>query len=166
MDDALFWGLALLALAIVLLFIEVFVPSAGAIGFIAIAAAAAGVVVLWRYDPAWGITSLLGVAILGPILVLFALRIYPSTPIGRRMIGIPTEEEANAQALAQAQEQQQRAALIGREGVVRTDCRPVGVVEVDGTRYDALSETTLLPAGTRIKITSVEGAQIKVRPLA
>jgi len=166
MDDALFWGLALLALAIVLLFIEVFVPSAEAIGFIAIAAAAAGVVVLWRYDQAWGITSLLGVAILGPILVLFALRIYPSTPIGRRMIGIPTEEEANAQALAQAQEQQQRTALIGREGVVRTDCRPVGVVEVDGTRYDALSETTLLPAGTRIKITSVEGAQIKVRPLA
>jgi len=166
MDDALLWGLALLALAIVLLFVEVFVPSGGAIGFIAVASAAAGVVILWRFDQAWGITSLLGVAIIGPILVLFALRIYPSTPVGRRMIGIPSEEEANVRAQAQAREQQERAALIGREGVVRTDCRPVGVVEIDGKRYDALSETTLLPAGTRIKITCIEGAQIKVRPVA
>lgn len=166
MDDALFWGLALLGLSVALLVIELFVPSGGALGFLSLGSAVAGVVVLWRYDQAWGVTSLLGVVIVGPILGYFLLRMYPHTPIGRKMIGIPSEEETQALMEAQAQERRERDALVGREGVVRTECRPIGVVEIEGTRYDVLSETTLIPTGTRVRVTTVEGPQIKVRPVA
>jgi membrane-bound serine protease (ClpP class) len=54
-------------------------------------------------------------------------------------------------------------ALIGAEGVVLTDLRPVGVIQVDGQRFDALSETGLIRAGSRVKVTKIDSNQVKVR---
>ncbi len=64
-DALLIWGLALLGISVVMLLVEVFVPSGGIIALIAAICAISGVGMLWRYDTVWGVTGLLSVLVLG-----------------------------------------------------------------------------------------------------
>lgn len=165
MDEAmLFWGLGLLAASLLLIIVELFVPSGGLIAITAGVVAISGVVCLFRVSPTWGIIGIFAILLGGPSAFAFGLKIWPHTAIGRRMLGARSPEEEEAERLAEIRERERMAALVGRVGVVLSDLRPVGVVEVDGQRYDALSETSLIRAGTRIRVSIVEPTQVRVRP--
>lgn len=157
-------GLGLIGAALVLVAIEVFIPSAGLIGFIAGIAAVAGVICLWRVSETWGLAGTLTVIVLGPALFFFLLNVLPSTPAGRRLIGAPPEEELAERDLAERQARVARASLVGAVGVALTDLRPIGTVEIDGQRYDALAETAAIDQGTRVRVTAATMLELKVRP--
>jgi membrane-bound ClpP family serine protease len=161
----LFWGLGLLAAALLLVIIEVFVPSGGLIAFVAAGSAIAGVYCLFRVSPMWGVIGILCVLILGPLTFSFALRVWPSTPIGRKMMGEKSPEQLEAERKAETQERERLASLIGAEGVVLTDLRPVGVVQIGSDRFDALAESAFIRAGTRVRVSVVQSNQIKVRAI-
>ena len=163
-DAYLMWGLGLLAASLLLVVIEVFVPSGGLIALISTGCAIAGVVFLFRAGEAWGWSGVGAVVVLGPMTFVFALKIWPSTPIGRRMLGVKTEEELEAERLAALKERERLLSLVGAEGVVLSDLRPVGVAQIGSQRMDVLSETGFVRAGTRIRVTVVESNQVKVRP--
>ena len=162
----LFWGLGLLAAALLLVVIEVFVPSGGLIAFISAGSAIAGVFCLFKVSPTWGLIGILCVVILGPLTFSFALRVWPSTPMGRKMMGEQTPEQIEAARQAELKERERLASLIDAEGVVLTDLRPVGVVQIGGERFDALAESAFIRAGTKVKVTVVASNQIKVRAIA
>jgi membrane-bound ClpP family serine protease len=166
-EAMLFWGLGLLAAALLLVVVEVFVPSGGVIAVVSVGCAAIGIYCLFRADPShvWGFIGIASVVVLGPAVMAFALKVWPSTPIGRRMLGEPPPEQVEAQRLEEQKQRDRMAALVGVEGRVLTDLRPVGMIEVDGQRVEALSQTSFVPAGSRVRITAVEGTQIKVRPI-
>lgn len=157
------WGIALIALMFVLFFVELFLPTSGIVGMVAAVVGIAGLVCLFRYDALWGVSGLLSMIILGPAFAFFAFKIWPSTAMGRRIIGVPTDEELQARRDAEQSEKQRFAALVGKHGVVLTALRPVGVIDIDGTRYDALSETTFVQPGARVRVIAADGSQIKVR---
>lgn len=161
----LFWGLGLLAAALLLVVIEVFVPSGGLIAIISTGCAIAGIYCLFRVSPTWGIIGILCVIFMGPAAFAFALRVWPSTPIGRKMMGTKSAEQVEAEKLAELKERERLAALVGAEGVVLTDLRPVGVVQIGTQRYDALAEASFIRAGTKVRVTVVEPNQIKVRAI-
>jgi membrane-bound ClpP family serine protease len=167
-EAMLFWGLGLLAAAILLVVVEVFVPSGGVIAVVSVGCAAVGIYCLFRADPShvWGFIGIATVLVLGPAVMAFALRVWPSTPIGRRMLGELPPEQVEVQRLEEQRQRDRMAALVGVEGRVLTDLRPVGLIEVDGQRLEALAQSSFIPAGSKVRITAVEGAQIKVRPLA
>src|SRR4051812_36996417 len=127
METLLIWGMCLIGAAVLLVVVELFVPSAGALGVTAITLAIAGIVCMFKADTVWGFSSLLAVLILGPAAIAFGLRIWPSTPMGRKIIGIPSDEEREQQRLAEEDEKKSRQALIGAEGVVLIDLRPIGI---------------------------------------
>lgn len=54
--------------------------------------------------------------------------------------------------------------LLGRSGVAVSFLRPAGVAAFDDRRVDVLSEGEFVPAGTRVRVTRVEGARIFVKP--
>ena len=58
------------------------------------------------------------------------------------------------------------AELVGQEGQVVTDLRPVGVVRINGVKHDAMSQTRLVRAGETVRVVAVDGPTVKVRPLA
>jgi membrane-bound serine protease (ClpP class) len=58
-----------------------------------------------------------------------------------------------------------RRSLIGKEGIARTELRPIGVIDIDGVRHDAVSETTLVQVGGKVRVTAVEPTSVRVRPL-
>lgn len=158
-EPRLWWGVGLFAAALAIAFLELFIPSAGILALLSGALAVAGVVAFWTVSPLWGILSLLALLILVPLLVAFFLRIYPDTPIGRRMILSSDDDAPPEPPSAHAP----AASLVGLTGEAITELRPVGMIRVDGQRLEALSEQGVVETGARVRITAVEGTRIRVR---
>lgn len=160
-EGLLLWGLALLAAALLLIIVEVFVPSGGVISFTAVVVAIAGVVCLFRVHVLWGFSGLLSMMILGPLVGFFALNILPSTPMGRRLIhgdSAPADGED-----AETPVPDPMASLVGMEGTAITDLRLVGTVRVDGKKHPAISELSFIPAGSKVRVVGVDGGELRVR---
>ena len=169
LDDGtiLLLGLGLLAAGLLLVVAELFIPSGGLIAIGAGAAAIAGIVVLFRHsDPWWGFIGI-GLVLVGtPISISLGLKIWPSTPVGRRMLmGEMTEEKIEAKRLAEAEARQRRRALVGAEGEVVSPLRPVGVVRIGDQRHDALAESGIIETGQRVRVVTVTDTQLKVRAI-
>jgi membrane-bound ClpP family serine protease len=167
MESLLVWGVVLIAGGLLLIFAELFLPTGGILGLLAAGCAIAGVVCMFRVSATWGALGALVVAILGPMSVGFAMKIWPSTPMGRRIIGGPSDEVQEQQRIAAEEARRQREAIIGAQGTVVVDLRPMGVIDINGKRYDAISEIAFCQAGSRIKVTGIgSGDELRVRPLA
>ncbi|MFZ8845186.1 NfeD family protein, partial [Thermoflexus sp.] len=54
-------------------------------------------------------------------------------------------------------------ARVGRIGEARTDLNPVGMVHVAGELWTAESEAGMIPAGTPVQVSGVEGLRLRVR---
>ena len=162
METLLIWGLVLLTLAFAVVVIDLFIPTAGILAAVSLVLAIAGVVCLFRYDTTWGIIGSLLVVIGGPSLFVIGFKMMPHTPLGRKLIlGAEDAQDAppppaDATGLSQ---------LIGSEGTVVTDLRPVGSVRIGDRKFEAVSETTLLRAGTAVRVTGRDGMSLRVRPV-
>lgn len=165
-ETFLVWGLGLLGVSTLLLIIELFIPSAGIIGVTAAVVAIAGDVCLFKYSPVWGLIGALAIMVVGPAAIIFWAKVFPSTPMGRRlMLGGDSVEELHKMHEQAQRHKEELLALIGAQGVAITDLRPVGVVRIDGERYDALAERDTIAAGTTVQVTTILDNQIKVRPV-
>lgn len=163
MEMLLFAGIGLLGLSLLLIVIEAFIPSGGIIGVVAALCAAAGVIALWRFSTVWGIAGLLTVSVLGPMCFVWAMRIMPHTAIGRQLLGPDTVEPTQEQLAARQAERDARLALLDQTGTTLTDLRPIGTIEVDGQPHEASAEGGLIDRGQRVRVTGIDGMQIRVR---
>jgi membrane-bound ClpP family serine protease len=161
----LLWGLGLLAASLLILIVELFIPSAGILLATAAVVAVAGVICLWRHDAVWGVTGTALVVVGGPILLLFGLRIMPNTPIGRRLVLGDRQDDDDA-VPPDLRPGGELSRLVGSEGVVLTDLRPIGTIKVEGERHSALSEMGMVRAGSRVRVVGVEGTELRVRSLS
>lgn len=163
-NTLLMWGFGLMGAALGLVVIELFVPSGGIIAVTAFVVAISGIVAFFRYDTMWGVSSLAFTVVMAPVIVHYAFKIMPHTPVGRRLIlGPRDDEEVQRQALAEQQARDEEQALVGLTGVALTDLRPVGVAQIEGNRVEVLAEGGAISAGAPVRVTSVQGNQIKVR---
>ena len=156
--SALLWPLFLLALAAGFVFLELMLPSGGALSFLAAVSAIASVVVAFiNGGPAVG-TAWMGVAcVVLPVVIALAVRWWPHTPFGRELFNIPDE-------LADDQPDVTRDRLLGKHGFATTDMLPAGRVRVAGQTLDAVTEGMPIEQGDAIEVTLVEGNRIVVRP--
>lgn len=163
----LLWGFGLFALAALILVLELFIPSGGLLGALSGVAAIAGVVSFWRHSPGWGLASLGALIILAPVSVSLLLKVWPHTPVGRRMIlgspGTESEEHARHDALERERERLELEALVGKTGEALTDLRPVGEVLIDTGRHEGLAQGPAIERGERVRVVDVEGFTLKVR---
>lgn len=170
-EPLLIWAFGLLGLAAALIVLEMFIPSGGVIGLVAGVATIASLVCFWRVSSMWGLSSTLAVLILIPFLVSFAFKVWPNTPVGRRLI-LGGDDESEGARMADAQRRQaerdRRDALIGVEGVALTDLHPVGVVRVGKSkdRREGLAQGGSIDAGERIRVVGFEGTSLKVRRIS
>jgi len=162
-DALLIWGLALLGIALVMLVMEVFVPSGGVIAVIAAICAMGGIGMLWKYDTMWGVTGLLTVLVLGPIVMAWGFKMLPHTPVGRAILGGRSEEDLEAMRRDEEDRINRLRALVGAEGVALTAMRPVGDIEIDGEAMVGYAEHDWIEAGDRVIVTSTGGLEIEVR---
>jgi membrane-bound serine protease (ClpP class) len=165
------WGCILFGVALVLLVLELGVPSGGLIGILAGVAAVSSIVAFFMYDPWWGGLAALLYIVLAPILIIFLFKVWLHSPIAKMMIlgdntpNPSTDEETAAETERQRSERlAEIRALIGAEGVTETALRPVGTVRIKGQRVDGLAESGIIEANTPIIVVDVYDNQIKVRP--
>lgn len=165
MDNLLLIGIGLLGLGLLLIVLEAFVPSGGILGLSAVGSAIAGIVFLFKYDTMWGAIGSLGTAVLGPMIFVWAVNMLPNTPIGRIAVGPSRDEIARSREEVGKQQRDERALLLEMEGVAQTDMRPLGVVEIDGNRHDAIAHGGIVNKGQAVRVTKVDGLTIEVRGL-
>jgi membrane-bound ClpP family serine protease len=163
MDSLLIIGIGCLALGLLLLILEAFVPSGGILGLLAFVSAIVGIVFLFKFEAIWGAIGLLGTVILGPMMFFGALNMLPSTKLGRVMVGSSGEEIALARAETVRVQRDEREHLMGLEGTAATDMRPSGVVLIEGQRHDAISKGGVIDRGEPIRVVAIDGLTIEVR---
>lgn len=158
----LLWSIVLLILGLALIVLEVFVPSGGALGMLAALSLIAAVGLGFFVGPLVGLAAL-GVVVVGvPALIAAGLRVWPTTPIGRRiLLDVPTEEDVRPDHEQLVQLKQ----LVGQVGVAKTTMLPSGAISVGGRAIDAISQGIAIEPGQRVQVVEVRGMRVFVRPV-
>jgi membrane-bound ClpP family serine protease len=155
------WAILLLTFGLLLVVVELFVPSGGVLGFISFSAVVAAIVLAFRYSSYAGL-AFLALAVFGtPALVVFGFQIWPRTRLGRRiLLDVPRGEDV----LPDQELRKQLKQLVGQVGKAKTLMLPGGPIDVAGRTYDAVSEGQPIQPDTPVKIVEVRGTRIVVRP--
>jgi membrane-bound ClpP family serine protease len=157
--DPIYIAIILYISAIVLALVDLYVPSAGMLVLLSIVAAVGSVIFGFQRGTTSGMTMLTLVAATIPILGVIAIRIWPHTPIGRRIVlGLPAAlpTTANEQHTALAE-------LIGYVIVSEYPLMPSGQITIDHRPYNALAEAGYIDAGQRIEVVSFRQRDLIVR---
>jgi membrane-bound ClpP family serine protease len=149
-------GLAILLFAVAagLVVAEMLLPAHGTLGVLAAVSVVAGIVVCYRVSHALALYVALGFALVAPLAGALWMKLWPRTPLGRRLILRPP---------APADPEAPQAVRVGQPGIVVTDLRPGGLVDFAGERLAARSERGILPAGQRVEVIAVVDGRPTVR---
>jgi len=156
--DPLFWALILIAIAIVVMTFELFIPSAGLLGVLAAGLILASILMAYRASWMTGSIFLMVVLICIPGLIYGLLKAWPHTPIGKRIL---LDEPAAEQVLPPSTFSRE---WIGQIGIAKTKMLPSGTIIVNGEKMDAVSDGFPIEANQPIKITAIRGNRIYVQP--
>lgn len=106
---------------------------------------------------------LLTMSVLVGAVVLWKLT--PHIPVFNRILQpapAPATGTATQFSRAGSNADAARSRLVGAQGVAITDLRPIGMMEVNGERYDALAEGEFVSKDTPIRIIALQGNQAVV----
>jgi membrane-bound ClpP family serine protease len=161
--EPLVWATLLLFLGMLLVLLEVFVPTAGVLGFLSVTAILSGIgLAFYNGGLTIGFGFLFGTAIVLPIVLGLAFRWFPETPIGRRLLPhLPTSEEV----LPDNEERRALRGLLGKVGQAKSPMLPSGAIVVEGRIINAVSEGLPIDAGQNVRVIEVRGSRVVVRPL-
>src|SRR4051794_15118852 len=122
--EPLVWATLLLLLGMLLVLLEVFLPSAGLLGFLSVASILSGIgVAFYNGGLTVGLGFLFGTAILLPIVLALAFRWFPDTPVGRRLLpSLPTSEDV----LPDNEERRALRGLLRKVGQAKSPMLPSG----------------------------------------
>jgi membrane-bound ClpP family serine protease len=148
--------LLLFGLGLLLLFFEVFVPG-GVLGVLGGLFLLAGCVVAFVEFGLGGGAAATAIALaLVGLTLYFELFILPRTRLGQRLF-------LNAAVTSRSHEPQGPAAeLVGKDGETLTMLAPSGFIQVAGRRYEAFSQSGLLPKGTAVKVVGLDNFRLIV----
>jgi len=157
--STLAWPLLLLAFGLLLLIAEVFIPSGGLIGFLALCCLGLSLWHAFQQSAGLGLKFLLADCFLLPMAMALAIHLWPRTPLAKRVfLARPSPEEFEVSHSGLRLDP-----LVGQLGRALTPLRPSGMVDFDGRRLDGLSEGELIPSGALIRAVRVRGGQLVVR---
>ena len=149
-------SLILLACGIFVVIIEMFIPSAGALGVVAALLLISGVVVAFFKSLMFGLAVLAGTSFTMPVLFWLLVKVWPMTPMGKAILMNDSMDHLVPQSTTES--------LIGQVGVAKTQMLPSGIVEIDGQQHDAVSEGFAINPGDTVKVVSSRGNRIYVQP--
>ncbi len=156
------WAIILLALGLSLSVLEIFLPSGGVVAFLAAAAVVGAIFVAFREGSGTGLAVLSSAMVAVPVVVALALRFWPKTAIGRRMLLRSPEGD---EILPADPRNRYLKSLIGRVGVAKSKMLPSGAVSIDGRTIDAVSEGFPIAVGQKVRVIEVRGNRVVVRTI-
>ncbi len=154
--------LVLFLAAVAFLAGELLVPSHGILAAISAACAIAGAALAYFVTPVLGILASVLVIISAPVAFYWIVKLYPQTPVGKRVM-LQKPEAAALQAFGDRASALQ--SLVGKQGLALSLLRPAGLCEIDGRRIDSVAESTIIESGARVEVVRVVGMKVIVRAL-
>ncbi|MEM9420510.1 MAG: NfeD family protein [Planctomycetota bacterium] len=167
----LIWGIVLLAIAVALFFVEVFLPTGGIVGAASGLSAVAGVVCLFWHDSTGGLLAATGVILAMPFAIAFALKVAPDTPFARWVTlkdaqqAITQKPSSRTLGKPEVSQASDRGIKVGATGETLTPLFPVGTCLIDGKREECLARRGTIDKGTAIRVVAVDGAEVYVAPV-
>ncbi|WP_417380350.1 hypothetical protein [Gimesia sp.] len=163
MDYSLIAILAL-AVALILLVAEIFLPSGGLIALLSLSSIAASVwaawMAWWETSPGLWWTYIASVIVLIPTTLGFAVRFFPNTAWGKKVIHeVPTLDEVTGFQ----EETEHLRSLIGKVGKTQTLLNPSGFVLVNHERHHCESQGMIVDSQVDVEIIAVEGTRLVVK---
>jgi membrane-bound ClpP family serine protease len=159
MTNYLFWTFTCLGTGLFLGLLEIFIPSGGVLTFLTLVAITSSIIFAFCYNFAFGAIYMVSIVMLIPCLIWLAVIIWPYTIIGRRVLLHPEDDPAlrpNADLLDLKQ-------LIGQRGVTRTKMIFSGQIEINGRKYNAISDIESLERNVPIVVVGLDSMTLLVR---
>ncbi len=152
-------GFALIVVGLVFLVGEMFLPS-GVLLVLSVGCIAVGVGLTFAAGTATGMVTLLGVFIAVPVLAILFFKVWPLTPMGRRILLTRPRPDAT---LASTPAHMELDKLRGRIGKTLAPLRPAGVADFEGRRIDVISEGMMIDGGQWVRCIDVRAGKVLVR---
>ena len=149
-------AILLLGLGLAFIVAEVLFPSLGLLSLLATACIVGALAVAFADSTSTGLNFLIAVAVLVPVVMLVGFKLFPRSPMGRKMIAPGLSFDATAST------DERDSALLGREGVVESALRPTGIARIDGRRVDVVTRGELLEPPARVRVIEVTGNRVVV----
>jgi len=158
--DTLTVAYGLIAVGLVLMAAELFLPTHGILFGLGLAAALIGVILSFGVGFSTGVTTLTIAVIVVPLFVMALLNLWPKTPMGKRLVLRGPEED---EAVANMPVSLELERLRGRFGRTLSPLRPCGLVEFDGKRVDTMTEGEMIDAHQWVRCVDIKGGRVIVR---
>lgn len=154
-------AVAVLLLGVGLAFIvaELLFPSLGLLSLLATACIVGALAVAFAQSTSAGINFLLAVAVLVPVTMMLGFKLFPKSPMGKRMVA------PGLSFASRASVDERDLALAGREGIVESALRPTGIARIEGRRVDVVTRGELIEPGARVRVLEVSGNRVVVAAL-
>jgi membrane-bound serine protease (ClpP class) len=147
---------ALLLAAVGFVVAELMVPAHGVLAILAGLCALGAVVVASLTNLYFGVLVGLAVIVAAPVIFFWMAKVYPQTPIGRRILLAPP-------ATAAGPGEAPASVMVGDVGTTMTVLRPAGAVEIHGERVNCVSEAEVIAVGTEVQVIRVQGPRVVVK---
>jgi len=148
----------LLCLGVVFCLVEAVIPGFGVFGILGIVSEVAGIVVhaVFSGSVAQVFFLILLIVLITSLMFLLFIRsakhgVLAKSAIVENKPSIPTDYAEK--------EKKELSALIGKDGLTLTDCRPVGKIRIGQETYEAQSKS-FLAKGEVVKVIAIEDARI------
>ncbi|MFW5682754.1 MAG: NfeD family protein [Phycisphaeraceae bacterium] len=162
--------------AVTLMLLEIFIPSGGILGGLALLTLISGVVMCFQINTTLGLVSAIMALIGLPVVVGLGLKLAPETPVFK-MLSLKAKQTPVVGSMASAGIDKLRgesgeitesdsaasSSLVGKTGQALSDLRPVGTCLIDGKREECLAASSVIQRGTPVEVISEDGMTIKVR---
>src|SRR5688500_9652099 len=147
-------AILLFGIGLALLVAELLLPTHGLLGVAGVGAILAAVVTCYLIDFWLGTGVFLGTVIATPFVGALAMKLWPHTPIGKRvMLQTIAGEAPRGPSIS-----------VGTSGVAISELRPTGVCEFDSIgRLEAVSEHGMIDSGRPVKVVAVVNNRPTVR---
>ncbi|MEZ6136612.1 MAG: NfeD family protein [Pirellulaceae bacterium] len=156
--DPIYLAFLLFAAAIVLAIMDIFLPSGGILLVLSAAAAIGSILFGFRSSNGMGMLMLTLVAASVPTFAYVAIRVWPHTPIGKRIILRTPKTEGHASTATSVME-----AFVGQVLLADTSLMPSGQIKVGHRRFNAIAHSSWIEAGKHVKVIEIRDRSLIVR---
>jgi membrane-bound serine protease (ClpP class) len=144
-----FFSWLLLAIGVALIFLEVFIPSGGIIGIVALASLALGIYGFFSQGQlVTGFLTAIGSVVF--IIAMFSFML--------RRISLKESQDADAFTSVDSSLEE----VMGRSGIARSPLRPAGVALIDGKRIDVVAVSGFIEKDKEIRVIEISGNRVVV----
>lgn len=142
-------------LGIVCIGMEIFLPG-GILGIIGAALMLASVYFAYSaYGVGIAVVALVVLGVLATIVFKIAVRLAPKTKMGKALFLQNTHKGVNVG-------RDEFGALVGKQGLAISELRPAGILDIEGSRYDGITEGHFIEKNSKVKVIAVKNNQLLV----